>query len=152
MRVEHWLYTIPLRLRSLFRRGRVEQELDEELAFHLECRTAQEIAAGNSPEAAREAALKAMDGLEQHKEECRDTRRVNVIENLVRDARQAWRGIWKNPGFSAVAIATLALGIGANSAIFSVINAALLRPLPYSKPHQLVLLFEQIDGPNVASF
>jgi predicted permease len=152
VRVEHWLYTIPLRVRSLFRRDRVEQELNEELAFHLECRAAQEIAAGKSPERARADALKAMDGLEQHKEECRDTRGVNLIENLVRDARQAWRGIWKNPGFSAVAVATLALGIGANSAMFSVINAALIRPLPYPKPHQLVLLFEQIDGPNIASF
>jgi predicted permease len=152
MRVEHWLYTIPLRLRSLFRRGRVEQDLDEELAFHLECRTAREVATGKSLAEARQTALRAMDGLEQHKERCRDARRVAVIDNLVRDVRQALRGISKNPGFAAVAVSTLALGIGANSAIFSVINAALIRPLPYPKPHQLLLLFEQIDGPNVASF
>jgi predicted permease len=152
MRLEHWLYTIPLRLRSLFRRNLVEQELDEELAFHLECRTAEEIAAGKSPEAAHADALRAMDGPEQHKEECRDSRGVNLIENLARDVRQAWRGMWKNPGFSAVAVATLALGIGANSAIFSVINAALIRPLPYPKPYQLILLFEGLGVTSFANF
>src|SRR5438309_5858169 len=109
MRVEHWLYTIPLRLRSLFRRKQVEQELDEELAFHLECRTTEEVAAGKSPEAARRAALKAMHGVEQQKEKCRDARRVSLIENLARDIRQAWRGIWNNPGFSTVAVLTFAL-------------------------------------------
>jgi hypothetical protein len=150
--VETWLSTIRLRLRSLFRRDRVEAELDEELRFHLECRIAQEVAAGKTPAEARRAALLAMDGLEQHKEECRDTRRVDVIENLIRDLQYAWRQLWKSPGFMAVAVLTLALGIGANSAIFSLVNTVLLRPLPYPRPDQVMLLYEQFDEPNVVSY
>ena len=82
MRLEHWLYTIPLRIRSIFRRSRVEQELDEELHLHLEQLMAQEIAAGNTPDEARRASLRAMDGLERRKEECRDMRRVQSIEKF----------------------------------------------------------------------
>ena len=79
MRLEHWLYTIPLRLRSVFRRAQVEQELDEELRFHLEQRIEREIAAGETPEEARYAALRSMQGIEQQKEHCRETRKVNLI-------------------------------------------------------------------------
>lgn len=156
MRLEHWLYTIPLRLRSVFRRTQVERELDEELRFHLEQRIGREIAAGKGPEEVRQAAFRAMQGMEQQKERCRDARKVNMIENLVQDVQYAWRSLSNNPGFAVLAVLTLALGIGANSAIFSVINAALLRPLPYPHPNQLVLLFEkdvleQGGGPNVVS-
>ena len=79
MRIEHWLYSVPLRLRSLFRRERVEQELDDELQYHLERRTEEFIAQGFTQEEARLAALRAMDGLAQRKEECRDLRRVNLV-------------------------------------------------------------------------
>lgn len=157
MRFEHWIYTLPLRLRSLFRRDRMERELDEELQFHLEQRIRQEMASGKGPAEARYAALRAMQGVEQSKEECRDARKVSMIENLKQDAAYAWRTLCKTPSFTVVAVLTLALGIGANSAIFSVINATILRPLPYPHPNQLVLLFEKDvlepgGGPNVVSF
>ena len=153
MRLEHWWYTIPLRLRSLFRRDRVEDELQEELRFHIEQQVARELAAGKTPDEAGRAALRAMDGMEQRKEECRDARRVDTLSNLAQDLRYAWRALRRNPAFAAVAILTLALGIGANTAMFSVVNAALLRPLPYPRAEQLILLFEDFGHvPNVVSF
>src|SRR5947209_4875638 len=107
MRLEHWLYTIPLRLRSIFRRAQVEQQLDEELRFHLEQRIGREIAAGKTAEEARHAGLRAMEGVEQQKEHCRDTRRVNMVENLTQDVRYAWRSPSKNPAFTVLALLTL---------------------------------------------
>src|SRR5215471_17703697 len=102
MRFEHWLYTLPLRLRSLFRRSRVEQEMDEELRYHIERRTEELIAKGMTEEEARYAALRAMGGVEQRKEECRDTRRVRWVEDLMQDIRYGLRTLGKNPGFTAV--------------------------------------------------
>jgi predicted permease len=138
MRFEHWFYTLPLRLRSLFRRDRVEQELDEELAYHLQQKTGAYVSQGLSIEAARAAALRDMRGLEQHKEECRDTRGVNWIEDFGRDLRYATRSLGRNPGFTAVVVLSLALGIGANAAIFSVLDGLILKMLPVRDPQQLV--------------
>src|ERR1700746_439973 len=129
MRIEQWIYAVPLRLRSLFRRDRVEQDLDEELQYHLERKTEEFIGHGLAPEQARRAALRAMDGLTQRKEECRDARRLNPLDNALRDLRYSLRVLAKSPGFTFVAVATLALAVGVNAVVFGVINGMILRPL-----------------------
>jgi predicted permease len=133
-----WLYKLPLRLRSLFKRGRVEKELTEELRFHLERLIEEKVAKGMPPEDARYAALRELGGVEQIKEECRDMRRVNYIESFLKDLRYGLRMLAKNPGFAAVAVMTLALGIGANTAMFTVVNTVLLHPLPYPDSGRIV--------------
>src|ERR1700746_2582807 len=129
-----------LRLRSLCRRPNVDFELEAELRFHLDQLIEENISSGMPPEAARRAAHRMIGGITQYKEECRDMRRVNFVEDLVQDVRYTIRSLAKSPGFTAVVVATLALGIGANTAIFTIVRGALLRPLDYPKPNQLMYL------------
>jgi len=133
-----WIYKLPLRIRSLFRKSGVENELSDELRFHLEKLTDQFAKKGMTPEEARYAALRELGGVDQIKEECRDMRRVNYIENLVQDVRFSLRQFAKNPGFTFVGILILSLGMSAGLAIFAFVDAALIKPLPYPNPARLV--------------
>ncbi|HEY2015728.1 MAG TPA: permease prefix domain 1-containing protein, partial [Bryobacteraceae bacterium] len=101
MRIEHWWFTARLRVRSILRRSLVEQELDEELQFHLEHKIEEGIGQGLSPKEARYRALRAMDGLEQRKEEIRDTRRIHWLTDFVDDVHYAIRSLRRTPGLTA---------------------------------------------------
>jgi hypothetical protein len=116
----------------------VDQELDDELRDHVERKTDEYVANGMSPQEARRQAFLEMGGIEQRKEECRDTRRVNWLQDLLQDLRFGLRMLRKSPGFAAVAILTLALGIGANTAIFTL--AVMLQSLPVRNPSELYRL------------
>ena len=127
------------RVRALFRRNAVEAELDEELRFHLERQAEQYRQAGMPPEEAARRARMAFGGPEQIREECRDARGTRWLEDCMQDLRYALRMMRKAPGFAAAATATIALGIGVSTAMFSVTDAVLLRPLPYKNQGRLVL-------------
>ena len=140
MRMEHWRFTVPLRLRSILRGRRAERELDEELQFHLEHKIEEGIANGLSPKEARYAALRAMDGLEQRKEEMRDMRRIHWLTDFVDDVRYAIRSLRRTPGLTALVVLTLALGIGMTTTPFSMVDALIFRPYPVPHPSDVVTL------------
>jgi predicted permease len=126
------------RLRSVIQRRAAKQEIDEELRFHIEQRTAENTAGGMSPEEADREARKRFGNVQSIREECREVRRTSLGESLLKDIRFGIRMLLKNPGFTGVAVLTLALGIGANTAIFSAIRTVLFDPLPVSNPDRFI--------------
>src|SRR3979411_581786 len=126
--------------KSVFRKRALDAQLDSELRFHIEELTEANIAAGLAPEEARRRAVLEFGGREQIKEELRDVHRISIIESTLANLKSAFRFIRKSPSFSMTVILTLALGIGANSAVFSAIDAILLRPLPFPDGDQLMRL------------
>jgi len=139
-----WIQSVSHWVRSLFLEKAVEKELSDEVRFHLERQIEENVASGMPREEARRAALREFGGVEQVKEECRDARRVNFLENLVLDLRYGLRSLRKSPSFTIFAVAVLALGIAASTAIFSIADTTLFRPLPYRDADRLVIVWE--DG------
>lgn len=152
MRIEHWWFTLPLRLRSVFRRNRVEQELAEELQFHLDHKIEEGLAAGLSPQEARYRAMRAMGGLEQRKEEMREMRRVHWLTDFLDDFKYALVSLRRTPGLAALVVVTLALGIGMTTTPFSMVDALIFRPYPVPRPHEVVNLVSTSRDKDLDAF
>jgi len=146
------LFKLKRRLRALFRKSEVERELDDELRFHLEKEFEQNVIRGMNPDEARLAALRSFGGVEQVKEESRDVRGVRFIEELLQDLRYSVRVLRRQPGFTLTVVITLALGIGANTAIFSVVNVVLLRELPLKNPEEVMWVWSTRTDRDKAPF
>jgi predicted permease len=144
--MSRWLAGLRVAFRSIVRRRHVEDELNEEIQFHLDRQIDEELNTGLAPEEARDAALRAMGAIEKSKEECRDLRSANVVSDFIGDLRYAGRSLRRSPGFAVLAIVIMGLGIGANTAAFSVVNAVLLRPLPYPGADRIMAISTTASG------
>lgn len=147
-------HDLAYRIRALFNQKDLEKEMDDELQFHFEREVEKQIQAGLSREEAARRVRLTFGGIEQTREECRQARGVALVEGLLRDVSHALRGFRRSPGFTATVIFSLALGIGANTAIFTLINVAMLKSLPVSHPEDLVMLTQSggtLKDPEVFS-
>ena len=138
MDFERWLQVLPLRWRSLSRARQLDRDLDEEITYHLEQQVDDLVARGVDRNEAWRTVRRNFGGVQQAKEECRDARGMNAIDAVWQDVRYAVRTLWRTPGFTIVATLTLALGIGASTAVYSLIDVILLSRLPYAAPDQLI--------------
>jgi hypothetical protein len=148
----NFLHTLCRRLRSLFLGSRFEPEMDEELRFHLERQIEDNIKAGMTPEEARYATRRTFGGVEQIKERCRDTHRFRFIEDFRQDVCYGFRMLLRNPGFSAVSVFSLALGIGANTAVFGLIDTLIFRPFPVRDPNDLAVFNPAFSYPEYLDY
>src|SRR5215470_495115 len=139
------LNRIKLLMRGLFRADQADQDVDEELRYHLKKEAERNIANGMEPNEARHAALIGLGGLEQVKEECREARGLQLIDETSKDLRYGLRMLRRNPSFTLIAVLSLGLAIGANTTVFTLVDAMLLRMLPVKNPEQLVL-FRWVSG------
>jgi putative ABC transport system permease protein len=149
--VARWFYTWPLRWRSLFRRSTVEQELDDELRYHVDRQVEEYTARGLDPVEARRRVLRDLGGLEQAKERCREARGVGFVDVLAQDVRYTLRTLRRDPTFSLVAILTLALGISVNAAVFSLVDGILFARLPFPASDRLVSVTGSYPGGGFAA-
>ncbi|HYI97536.1 MAG TPA: ABC transporter permease [Bryobacteraceae bacterium] len=136
-------------MRGLFARTRMNRELDDEVRFHLDMQIEDNLSAGMNPSEARYAALRSFGAIEPMKESYRERSAFAFLETVAQDLRYAVRNLRRNPSFALTSVATLALAIGANTAMFSVLNAVLFRPLPYRSPEQLAMLWTETPDQRV---